>query len=69
MLVSSQLDAINLLEKYDYRVDVAADAFFDEQSITGTPRTPSTEVIATLFEKYTGEPRAGNPSTGRLNLS
>ncbi|KIO19012.1 hypothetical protein M407DRAFT_153108 [Tulasnella calospora MUT 4182] len=49
----SQVDAINLLEKYNYRVDVAADAFFDEQGVAETLHAPSTEVIEALFEKYT----------------
>lgn len=49
----SQLDAIKLLEKHNYRVDVAADAFFDEQPVSETHHhTPSTDKITDLFGKY-----------------
>lgn len=55
MSASSQPDAVKLLEKYNYRVDVAADAFFEGEFVSETRPSPSTEKIAALFGRYQGK--------------
>ncbi|KAG9045215.1 Scaffold-type E3 ligase [Tulasnella sp. UAMH 9824] len=64
----SQLDAIKLLERYNYRVDVAADAFFDEQPVSEVCYTPSTEKIGALFEKYTDDEQDEIGVDGTINF-
>ncbi|KAG8902222.1 Scaffold-type E3 ligase [Tulasnella sp. 408] len=52
VMIPPQTDAVRLLEQYSYRVDVAADAYFEGQFVPETHYAPSTEKIVALFEKY-----------------
>ncbi|KAG9012960.1 Scaffold-type E3 ligase [Tulasnella sp. 427] len=52
-MLRDQSDAVKLLEKYNYRVDVAVDAFFDgEFTVSETDHASSAEQAQALFDKY-----------------